>query len=180
MKSINPEDFKVVNKIELSKLPTNLDIRASDDKKEDKNTDTGTSVSYMAYTDTTSVNYGDLLTLFQGPNPRKGAIFIATTNDLEYIQDKCPALVRPGRLTPVEITYMNKGEFIDFCNYHFKDEKIDANKIPDDVALQQSRITEMMQQVRKVSWTLEEFIGKALKIDKNNKVRKVVIKVRID
>jgi hypothetical protein len=25
MKSINPEDFKVVNKIELSKLPTNLD-----------------------------------------------------------------------------------------------------------------------------------------------------------
>ncbi|TDE06100.1 PPK2 family polyphosphate kinase [Flavobacterium hiemivividum] len=36
MKSINPEDFKVVNKIELSKLPTNLDIGASDDKKEDK------------------------------------------------------------------------------------------------------------------------------------------------
>jgi hypothetical protein len=28
MKSINPEDFKVVNKIELSKLPTNLDSDA--------------------------------------------------------------------------------------------------------------------------------------------------------
>jgi PPK2 family polyphosphate:nucleotide phosphotransferase len=36
MKSINPEDFKVVNKIELSKLPTNLDSDASDSKKEDK------------------------------------------------------------------------------------------------------------------------------------------------
>lgn len=36
MKSINPDDFKVVNPIELSKLPTNLDIGASDDKKEDK------------------------------------------------------------------------------------------------------------------------------------------------
>jgi polyphosphate kinase 2 (PPK2 family) len=36
MKSINPEDFKVVNKIELSKLPTNLDSDASDGKKEDK------------------------------------------------------------------------------------------------------------------------------------------------
>ena len=36
MKSINPNDFKVVNPIELSKLPTNLDIGASDDKKEDK------------------------------------------------------------------------------------------------------------------------------------------------
>jgi hypothetical protein len=34
MKSINPEDFKVVNKIELSKLPTNLDSDASDGKKE--------------------------------------------------------------------------------------------------------------------------------------------------
>ncbi|MBC7747879.1 MAG: polyphosphate kinase 2 family protein, partial [Methylotenera sp.] len=36
MKSINPNAFKVVNPIELSKLPTNLDIGASDDKKEDK------------------------------------------------------------------------------------------------------------------------------------------------
>jgi PPK2 family polyphosphate:nucleotide phosphotransferase len=36
MESINPEDFKVVNKIELSKLSTNLGIDASDGKKEDK------------------------------------------------------------------------------------------------------------------------------------------------
>ncbi|MBG6111207.1 PPK2 family polyphosphate:nucleotide phosphotransferase [Flavobacterium sp. CG_23.5] len=36
MKSINPIDFKVVDKIELSKLPTNLDIGASDNKKEEK------------------------------------------------------------------------------------------------------------------------------------------------
>ena len=36
MKSINPSDFKVVDKIELSKLPTNLDIGASDNKKEEK------------------------------------------------------------------------------------------------------------------------------------------------
>ncbi|WP_158728714.1 MULTISPECIES: PPK2 family polyphosphate kinase [unclassified Flavobacterium] len=36
MKSINPDDFKVVDKIKLSKLPTNLEISASDEKKEDK------------------------------------------------------------------------------------------------------------------------------------------------
>ncbi|WP_144889195.1 PPK2 family polyphosphate kinase [Flavobacterium tiangeerense] len=36
MKSINPDDFKVVDKIKLSKLPTNLEIGASDEKKEDK------------------------------------------------------------------------------------------------------------------------------------------------
>jgi PPK2 family polyphosphate:nucleotide phosphotransferase len=36
MKSINPNDFKVVSKMELAKLPTNLNIAASDDDKEDK------------------------------------------------------------------------------------------------------------------------------------------------
>ncbi|MFV8363931.1 PPK2 family polyphosphate kinase [Flavobacterium sp. ZT3P35] len=36
MKSINPDDFKVIDKISLSQLPTNLNIEASDEKKEDK------------------------------------------------------------------------------------------------------------------------------------------------
>jgi len=36
MKSIDPDDFKVVNAIKLSELATNLSIGASDDKKEDK------------------------------------------------------------------------------------------------------------------------------------------------
>jgi PPK2 family polyphosphate:nucleotide phosphotransferase len=36
MKSINPEDFKVTGKIELSKIATNLFNDASDDDKEDK------------------------------------------------------------------------------------------------------------------------------------------------
>ena len=34
MKAINPEDFRVVNKIELSKIPTDLNIDADDDEKE--------------------------------------------------------------------------------------------------------------------------------------------------
>ena len=36
MKSINPDDFKVVDSIKLSKLPTNLEVGASDEKKENK------------------------------------------------------------------------------------------------------------------------------------------------
>ena len=36
MKSINPDDFKVINKIDLSSIPTNLFNGKSDDKKEDK------------------------------------------------------------------------------------------------------------------------------------------------
>ncbi len=36
MKSINPDDFKVVSPIQLSKMPTLLDIKADDDEKEEK------------------------------------------------------------------------------------------------------------------------------------------------
>jgi len=36
MKSIDPKDFKVVEKIKLKKIPTLLDIDADDDEKEDK------------------------------------------------------------------------------------------------------------------------------------------------
>jgi PPK2 family polyphosphate:nucleotide phosphotransferase len=35
MKSINSEDFKVVQPIKLSKIPTDLNVKANDDKKED-------------------------------------------------------------------------------------------------------------------------------------------------
>jgi len=36
MKSIDPNDFKVVDKIKLSKIPTLLDINANDDEKQEK------------------------------------------------------------------------------------------------------------------------------------------------
>ena len=36
MKSIDPDDFKVIENIKLSQIPTNLKIGASDDKKENK------------------------------------------------------------------------------------------------------------------------------------------------
>lgn len=63
MKSINPEDFKVVNKIELSKLPTNLDIGASDDKKEDKLEDVREKLSDLQDTMYAHNRYGVLICL---------------------------------------------------------------------------------------------------------------------
>jgi len=35
MKSIDPKDFKVTDKIKLSKLPTLLNVDADDDEKEE-------------------------------------------------------------------------------------------------------------------------------------------------
>lgn len=37
MKRINPDEFKVVNKIELSNIPTELNIGANDYKNEELN-----------------------------------------------------------------------------------------------------------------------------------------------
>ena len=63
MKSINLEDFKVNNKIELSKLPTNLDSGASDDKKEDKLEDIIDKLSDLQDTMYAHNRYGVLICL---------------------------------------------------------------------------------------------------------------------
>lgn len=47
----------------------------------------------------------DLLEILQGPVPTEGSIIIATTNRFEEIKKICPALVRSGRLTPIEFGY---------------------------------------------------------------------------
>lgn len=49
----------------------------------------------------------DLLDILQGPMPIAGSIIIATSNKYEEMREICPALFRPGRLTPVKIDYMN-------------------------------------------------------------------------
>ena len=70
-----------------------------------------------------SVNLKDLLDIFQGPVPNNGAIIIATTNDYEEIYNMCPALFRPGRLTPIHFGYPDRTIIQDISQYYF-------NKIP--------------------------------------------------
>ena len=48
----------------------------------------------------------DLLELFQGAVPLPNRIIIATTNNLSKINNLIPALLRPGRLTPILIDYI--------------------------------------------------------------------------
>jgi len=61
----------------------------------------------------------DLLEFFQGPIPLSGAIFIATSNKFEEIKKMCPALVRPGRLTPVELGNPDSSTIKEISKYHF-------------------------------------------------------------
>jgi hypothetical protein len=50
---------------------------------------------------TENIALDDLLTIIQGPVPLNRAIIIATTNKYDEINKMCPALFRPGRLTPI-------------------------------------------------------------------------------
>lgn len=62
----------------------------------------------------------DLLEILQGPVPIKGSIIIATTNKYEEIHELCPALFRPGRLTPVKFDYMDWKSLQDMTYFYFK------------------------------------------------------------
>lgn len=61
----------------------------------------------------------DLLELLQGPVPNEGQIVIATTNHYDEIKKLCPALFRPGRLTPVYFGYFNHITLNEFCQFYF-------------------------------------------------------------
>lgn len=63
----------------------------------------------------------DLLEIFQSSIPRENQIIIATTNHLDIMKEEFPALFRPGRLTPVEITYLNQESFNELLTYYYKD-----------------------------------------------------------
>lgn len=58
------------------------------------------------YQANTRLTVGDLLEILQGSVPVEGRIIIATTNHLEEMRTKYPALFRPGRLTPIHFDYL--------------------------------------------------------------------------
>lgn len=64
----------------------------------------------------------DLLELLQGPVPSDRALIFATTNKYQEIKKKCPALFRPGRLTPVHFDHLSAECFQELCRYHFEQE----------------------------------------------------------
>lgn len=62
----------------------------------------------------------DLLEILQGPVPLDGGMVIATTNKYEEIREYCPALFRPGRLTPVEFGYIDWTSLQEMSQHFFK------------------------------------------------------------
>lgn len=88
----------------------------SESKSEDDN---DMSLSSMMGESKDDMTCDDLLEFFQGPIPYKGAIFMATTNKLDEIKRMCPALVRPGRLTPIEFGNPDSSTVKEIAKFHF-------------------------------------------------------------
>ena len=62
----------------------------------------------------------DLLEIFQGVVDVDGRLIFAMTNHFEKIKKECPALFRPGRLTPVYFGYIGRETLVDIMQYYFK------------------------------------------------------------
>lgn len=64
----------------------------------------------------------DLLDILQGSVPIEGAIIVATTNHFDYIHKTMPALVRPGRLTPMHVDYLDWDSLQELTRFYFQQE----------------------------------------------------------
>lgn len=83
----------------------------------------------------------DLLELLQGPVPLNGSIIIATTNEFDEIQKLCPALFRPGRLTPVHFGYITKDVLQDMTKFYFGSKL--KMSLPETIKIPTSEIIEL-------------------------------------
>jgi hypothetical protein len=120
-------DIAVKHLSDKNKRPSMADIwnmgpkkrkkkKVDDDEDDEKDIDD--TISYSR--STREFELEDLLEILQGPVPIKSSIIIATTNKYKEISELCPALFRPGRLTPVEFGYMDWSSLQQMTEHYFK------------------------------------------------------------
>lgn len=94
----------------------------------------------------TDLTVNDLLELLQGPVPLEGSIVIATTNNFDNLQRNFPALVRPGRLTPIHFGYVTPSDLQDISKFYFC-QKLSIY-IPQEIRIPTSQIIELAKEHR--------------------------------
>lgn len=83
----------------------------------------------------------DLLEIFQGTVPHNGSIIIATTNEYKEIKELCPALFRPGRMTPVLFDHMDEERLQELSQQYFNKQL--SIKLPKRMPIPTSQIVEL-------------------------------------
>lgn len=117
----------------------------------------------------------DFLSIISGPIHIPGLIVMAMTNDYEYIKEECPALVRPGRFTPVLFDNGDKKLYGEIVKHYTQIEFKGWNKLPADFRFQQSRVIEQIN-VMKTYMSLPDIHKKLTKEWETYKVVPVVSK----
>jgi len=107
----------------------------------------------------------DLLELFQGPVPIKDRMIIATTNNFDKIKNHLPALIRPGRLTPVQFNYMSWDILNELCIYYFK-EHLTCDKF--NITIPTSHIIELVHKIHSLNLSFNDFIKELQFLCNNN------------
>lgn len=90
-------------------------------KETDKSSEDDEQIIFNHWQASTTRNFQleDLLEILQGPVPIKGSIIMATTNKYAEIKQLCPALFRPGRMTPIEFNYIDYESLQEMTKYYF-------------------------------------------------------------
>jgi shikimate kinase len=89
----------------------------------------------------------DLLVIFQGSVPIDGCIIVAMTNNFNGMYEKCPALFRTGRLTP--ILFGNFGfEMIDEISCHYFGKHLQCKGDPSKFSIQPSTLISKILEIQ--------------------------------
>ena len=142
----------------------NNENKAENDNKDNKNNID--SKNKMEYCKPNDITLQDLLEILQGPVPVENRIIIATTNDFDNIKTMCPALFRPGRLTPIHFGYPTKQIVHDIVKYYF-DKEIDIS-IPDVIDIPTSQLIDICLDAKLTDNPYDHFIAELLLIIEKN------------
>lgn len=139
-RSVDDSGSEDDEKVEQVKPKTNPRIFPNKKKQKD--------VSYPSLNiNHEEIQLSDLLEVFQGPVPIDGLVAIATTNHFDEIQNMCPALFRPGRLTPVHFDYATRDTINEISEYYYQ--RIpEPDTIPPITSVPTSKLIELVMESR--------------------------------
>lgn len=152
-------DYAIEKIIENSKKPVEHVIQPTA-------TDAATDamINKILHDEEDKLELSDLLELFQGSVPTPNRIIIANTNNLSKINNLIPALLRPGRLTPIFMDYITWEILNEITIYHYN--QLLTCK-PIKICIPTSQIIEEITLYKQQKKSFEEFQNHLIRLLQN-------------
>jgi predicted nucleotidyltransferase len=116
------DGFDIANNKVMDKARMNvLSMRSHDNEINAINAELNNIIRSMDADNTSNIlRLSDLLELFQSPVHIKNRLIIATTNHFDKIKNVLPQLFRSGRLSGIELSYLDWDSLNELTQYYFK------------------------------------------------------------